>query len=171
MHILPKQFTFSFLFSSSSPSVHNHELFLCLHFQDCFSERFCGEGVPLWAAEANSTFPLPLDAPWTPEGPQGVPSLEQCAKFSWSSYQFTYAGAKGYERLYLNEDGLADDFAAFWGYLANYFKGNNNILGFELLNEPFAGNYFKNPLLMFPGTADRERLQPFYDKVGRCHYY
>ena len=56
-------------------------------------------GVPLWAAEATTDFPVPLASRWTPEGPQGVPSLDQCAKFGWGLYQATYAGANAYERL------------------------------------------------------------------------
>jgi hypothetical protein len=40
------------------------------------------------------------------------------------------------------------------------------MLAFELLNEPFAGNFYKDPTLMYPGRADRVRLQPFYDRVA-----
>ena len=34
------------------------------------------------------------------------------------------------------------------------------------MNEPFAGDIFKNPFLMEPGRADLENLQPFYDRIA-----
>lgn len=134
--------------------------------QDCFSERFCGEGVPLWAAANDTDFPEPLAPRWVPEGPEGVPSTAQCAAFGWGLYQLTRAGAAAYERLYTNDDGLRDRFAAFWGVVAARFRGAPNVLGMELLNEPFAGDFYRDPALMYPGRADRVRLQPFYDAVA-----
>lgn len=77
-----------------------------------------------------------------------------------------HGSTAGYERLYLNVEGVADYFAAFWRALAERFRGAGNILAFELLNEPFAGNYFEHPTLLLPGHADRMRLAPFYDKVA-----
>ncbi len=73
----------------------------------------------------------------------------------FSSSSLLFSGS--YERLYTNVDGLADDFAAFWGTLAARFQNATNILAFELLNEPFAGNIYKNPELLFPGHADKAR--------------
>ncbi|KAL4499287.1 hypothetical protein ABPG72_006873 [Tetrahymena utriculariae] len=43
----------------------------------------------------------------------------------------------------------------------------NTQLGYELINEPFAGNIFKNPLLLIPGFADRLRLQDAYETVAQ----
>ncbi len=34
------------------------------------------------------------------------------------------------------------------------------------MNEPFAGDVFKDPLLMLPGVADLKNLQPFYDGIA-----
>lgn len=42
-------------------------------------------------------------------------------------------------------------------------KNFPSILHLELINEPFAGDIIKNPLLLIPGVADRWNLQPFYD--------
>eukprot|EP00050_Salpingoeca_kvevrii_P012279 m.21381 g.21381 ORF g.21381 m.21381 type:complete len:500 (+) comp3920_c0_seq1:16-1515(+) len=145
---------------------YNITVFLDAH-QDCFSERFCGEGVPLWVAKEHTNFPEPLEGLKKFEpGPRGVPTLEQCAQRPWSSYQFTFAGADGYESLYLNENGYADAFGKFWQHLATQFRGARNILAFELLNEPFCGAYYKHPELLFPGHSDKVRLTPFYDRVG-----
>ena len=35
--------------------------------------------------------------------------------------------------------GVRDSFAAFWGKVAQEFVGNPYIIGYELLNEPWAG--------------------------------
>lgn len=35
----------------------------------------------------------------------------------------------------------------------------------ELINEPWVGDHLKNPLLLFPGVADRVNLQPAYDAI------
>ena len=139
---------------------------ICCH-QDCFSERYCGEGVPLWAAENQSkSFPFPLElSPW-PTDAQNIPSPEYCSKHDWGTYQFTLSAALGYEHLYTNVNGLRDSFSGFWRAVAERMKGAENVLAFEILNEPFAGDLYANPLLMYPGYADRHRLQPFYDAVA-----
>lgn len=36
----------------------------------------------------------------------------------------------------LNKHGLADKMARFWSYVATNFKDYDNLLGYELLNEP-----------------------------------
>jgi len=41
-----------------------------------------------------------------------------------------------------------------------------NVLGYELMNEPWAGDVFTNPTLLIPGVADRENLQPFYENAS-----
>ena len=42
------------------------------------------------------------------------------------------------------------------------------MIGYELMNEPFAGNIYRNPLLLIPGVADRLKLQPLYDQVNKA---
>lgn len=55
--------------------------------QDDFSEKFCGEGVPLWAAQVSPNrtgFPWPWHAPY-PVNASGIPSPEDCARVpNWS---------------------------------------------------------------------------------------
>ncbi len=40
------------------------------------------------------------------------------------------------------------------------------VCNLELMNERFAGDVFKDPLLMLPGVADLKNLQPFYDGIA-----
>lgn len=36
-------------------------------------------------------------------------------------------------------------------------------MGYELINEPWAGNVFLNPALLVPGVAEKLNLQRFYN--------
>jgi endoglycosylceramidase len=58
---------------------------------------------------------------------------------------------------------LRDKFAAFWGEISRQFGESDNIIGYELLNEPWCGNIYEQPDLLVPGVADKEKLQPMYD--------
>ena len=64
-------------------------------------------------------------------------------KIGWPDYQFTHALSSAVGNLYDNHNGLRDKFAAFWGEVARQFSDNENIIGYELLNEPWAGNIYE----------------------------
>ncbi len=40
------------------------------------------------------------------------------------------------------------------------------VLGFELINEPWAGDTVNNPKLLLPSYADKNMLQPAYDYIA-----
>lgn len=40
-------------------------------------------------------------------------------------------------------------------------------LSYELINEPWVGNYLADPLLLLPGEAGAKNLQPFYEKIAK----
>ena len=42
-----------------------------------------------------------------------------------------------------------------------------SVLGFELINEPWAGNIFSKPDLLIPGIAGRDKLLPMYDNLSK----
>ncbi len=44
--------------------------------------------------------------------------------------------------LYNNHNGMADDMVQFWAKSASYFSNNSNVIGYELINEPWAGDVF-----------------------------
>ena len=133
--------------------------------QDVLSEALCGEGASVWATQPlRWNFPEPLSRPYT-TGSDHIPSAADCAKQSWASYYATEATSSAFQRIYENYNGLADRFAEYWGVLASAFGDVSGIVGFELMNEPWAGGIYEDPLLMYPGTADRKNLQPFYDRI------
>jgi hypothetical protein len=111
------------------------------------------------------------------------------------TYEFSQASATAYQALYKDHHGLRKSFCGYWEQveahdipgsyratpcvtrtsacggglwpqLARLFKGVAGVLGFEIMNEPFAGDVVKNPLLLYPGVADMENLQEFYDVVN-----
>merc|ERR1712012_1318648 len=57
-----------------------------------------------------------------------------------------------------------------WAEVAKRFANRPEILGLEILNEPFAGDFYEDPLIMVPypnpDNADTKNLQPFYDLVN-----
>jgi endoglycosylceramidase len=81
----------------------------------------------------------------------------------WPLYQLTVEGARAYQNLYDNHNGLRDSWAAYWGVMASNFSHFDNLFGYDLMNEPFAGDIYRNPLLLFPGVADQLNLQAFYE--------
>lgn len=134
--------------------------------QDVMSEKFCGEGVPLWAAipNNNSGFPWPMGSPYPVDPTTGVPSKADCLSKDWAGYYFTEAAGSAFQNLYNNAFGLRDSFANFWAIVAKKMAPlGSAVLGYELMNEPWAGNAVSDILLMVPGVADKQNLQPTWD--------
>ena len=50
-----------------------------------------------------------------------------------------------FSHLYNNVDGLQDKFVDFWNHTSAAFAGNPYVVGFDPINEPFPGDYFKDP--------------------------
>jgi hypothetical protein len=66
-----------------------------------------------------------------------------------SSSQVADALAAAYESLYTNPKWLAA-WSNMWGVVAAFFKDRPEIIGIELINEPFAGDLYRDPLIMVP---------------------
>ncbi|KAI9205117.1 glycoside hydrolase superfamily [Polychytrium aggregatum] len=149
---------------------HGIYVLLDMH-QDNLSERYCGEGIPLWAANSTGAFggfPLPLTREaWNHKGDH-TPSRQQCDEFNWPDYQGSFAAARAYQNLYDNLNGYADDMAAFWARVATEFKDYPNVLGYEIINEPLGGDVLSDPrLILEEGYAATKVLEPFYDIIQK----
>jgi endoglycosylceramidase len=142
---------------------------LDLH-QDLLSPYWCGEGVPDWAAIAqNLTFQFPKPAVWEeiPKDPNGYANLKTCLKWVFGVFYLSEAVNAGFQSLYDNVNGIQDSFVAFWRTVATYFANNENVIGFELINEPWAGNAFRDPwYLLSQGLGDKINLAPMYDRAA-----
>ena len=137
--------------------------------QDLLSEQFCGEGIPDWAIKEPDSawdFPLPLQLSPYILDEHSRPSKEDCGEHDWPSYHFAYRTSAAYQSLYDNRDNIQDAFGEFWQRIAKAFSQSDFVIGYELINEPFAGNVIENPLRLVPGWADRYNLMRMYDKLN-----
>jgi len=76
---------------------------------------------------------------------------------------------KIFDDLYRNNDGLQDKFVAFWNHTSATFAGNPYVVGFDPINEPFPGNYLKDPRQLKPGFFDKHELQPMYARIHEVY--
>ncbi len=134
----------------STLARHGIVSLLDLH-QDLYSDTFQGEGAPDWAVQTGG-LPNPSDG------------------FTWD-YFLNPALEHAFDAFYANAPGpggvgLADRFAATWAHVAAYFRGNPDVLGYELLNEPFPGTIWETCLLPVIGCpAADARITALYRKV------
>ena len=137
--------------------------------QDSFSRKFCGEGVPLWATlnTGAEKFASPIIDDIVYDDATGLPDLTSCLQHPFGEFYFSDAVNKGFQSLYDNQDGIADHFADSWAMVAKAFVGNDAILGYEIINEPWLGDIYSDPMLLLKqGLADSKNLMPLYEKVS-----
>lgn len=137
--------------------------------QDLGNRAFCGEGIPDWAAYkpdlGERAFPWPVRNETMPLDDDGYPQLSECLKVTFSTYYTTKAVQAEFQGLYDNKNGAGDEFCNFWYEVARTFAGNDNVLGYELINEPFTGDTYESPELLIPGVADKRNLWPLYQRA------
>jgi endoglycosylceramidase len=107
-------------------------------------------------ASLQKTFPAPKNdnVTYTAVADDGFPLRSDCNKYDWPSYYSTYNTGETFEALYDTSDaskGLLSAWAGFWTHVAEEFKDNEFVLGYELINEPWAGDVFAHPSLLIPG--------------------
>jgi len=134
---------------------HGVHVLIDVH-QDVLSSYFCEyDGAPTWLVDMSTSseheFPWPL--PGT------------CSDRPWGSNYLAEATGAAFQDIYDNNNGMMDHFAAFWRKVADTFKGKD-LLGYEIINEPWAGNIYSNPSLLLPGVAGSINLQPMYDTIS-----
>jgi len=55
----------------------------------------------------------------------------------------------------------------YWAVVSQKFSKNTNVLGYDILNEPFAANLYKDSSLFYDQNKfDREVLQKFYTRAA-----
>jgi len=141
--------------------------------QDVLSRKFCVGGMPDWIINSKGAkpFPFPLtnvnDA-FKINSETGYPYMTDCRKNPWGNYYLTDEVGKAFQHLYSNVDGLRDEWAAFWKKTAYAFRKFPSVIGYELINEPFAGDIYSNPMLLIPGFADKLNLEPAYDALQKA---
>ncbi|TRY67375.1 hypothetical protein TCAL_12092 [Tigriopus californicus] len=89
--------------------------------------------------------------------------LEQIG--AWPCGYLTQEISRGFQSIYDNKNGTARWLSVFWKHMASIFKADSHILGYELINEPWAGDIFSDPSLLLPGVAGRKNLEPLYQQL------
>ncbi len=111
-------------------------------------------GVPKWIKDKldqpSRLFPWPFTGtPW-----------------AWECGYLTEEVSRGFGQFFKNVNGVADDFANFWQIMAQQFKNEDFVLGYELINEPFAGDIYEAFSVALPGLAGSRNLAPLYEKAA-----
>ena len=107
-------------------TLGRHGIVSLLDFhQDMYNELFQGEGFPDWSVQDDGL----------PPGPK--------RGFS-QNYFVMPALQRAYDHFWENSPGpggvgLQDRYAAAWRHVALRFRSNRDVLGYELMNEPFPG--------------------------------
>ena len=71
--------------------------------------------------------------------------------------------------FFTNKNGMNDKFVNMWKNVVAFFKGEPNVLGYDLINEPSGANGWKNIFSMLgPGVNNNRFLLPFYKKLVRA---
>jgi endoglycosylceramidase len=128
--------------------LDDHGIRVLLDFhQDMYNEKYAGEGFPDWAV---------VDDGFPNQPAFGFPG----------NYFFDPAAFHAFDNLWLDRNDLWAKYRAFWRHVADRFKGKRNLLGYDLLNEPWPGTQWPtciNPL----GCPqwDVLFLQPFHENV------
>ena len=134
--------------------------FLDMH-QDVLSKRFgTYDGAPSWLVDLLPKAKHPYPWPWN--------STKPFYGGNWAKQYLTEDCGTAFQGLYDNVNHSQDMLIAFWKKVASTFKDMTSVLGYELINEPWAGNVWKNPLLFLPGKAGSQNLLPMYHKIARA---
>jgi len=137
----------------SELSSHGIYVILDMH-QDVISSRYGHyDGVPRWLIDSlpppKHAFPWPFEHRPSP----------------WAMGYLTEAVGNAFQQFYTLPSSRAR-FSSFWRVVASAFKSFPSLLGYELINEPWAGDIFGNPALLLPGYAGRRNLAPLYEVVS-----
>ncbi|XP_074652974.1 endoglycoceramidase-like [Tubulanus polymorphus] len=128
--------------------------FLDMH-QDVMSRRFgTYDGFPSWLVDS---LPKPSHPyPWPFPDDKFQPG-------NWALQYLTEGCSVAFQGFYENYNGSLSQFAKFWKKVATKFRSRSGVLGYELINEPWAGDVLHQPSLFLPGNAGRRNLLPAYE--------
>lgn len=64
---------------------------------------------------------------------------------------------------------MADKFTKMWINVVAFFKAEDNVIGYDLINEPSGANAWRNPYdLIGPSVNNNKFLLPFYKKIAKA---
>ena len=74
---------------------------------------------------------------------------------------FSHCAFQGFQDYYDNVGGSLDDNARCYAKIVDRFKGKTSLLGYEVFNEPFTGDFFKDVKRLLPGVAGNLNTSQF----------
>ena len=91
----------------------------------------------------------------------GNPLFSDCLQHSFETMYTSPEVASAFDALYSNENGLLDKMFDFWRVVTAKFESNPNVIGYDVINEPWPANIYKEETLFIePTKFDSERLFP-----------
>ncbi|KAJ4461998.1 putative Glycoside hydrolase [Paratrimastix pyriformis] len=136
--------------------------------QDILSRKLCGEGAPDWAISTTNglAFSHPSAHKFTVDPVTQYPDLKDCLSHPFFVYYMSDQACLASQHLYNNTGILQDKFVEYWSSVVAALKGHEGVMGYELLNEPWPGDIYTNPLLIgLSGYADKHNLVPMYRRL------
>ena len=134
-------------------TLANHGIYTILDFhQDEYSGEYGGEGAPAWASQSgglpNTSLSFPINE-----------FVDPAENHAWDSFWSNSHAPNGL--------GLEDDYTQMLETVAGSFSGNTDVLGYEIMNEPYPGSQALPTLLGSP-YFDTQELNPFYDQAAQA---
>lgn len=122
---------------------HNIYVMLDMH-QDLFSSLFHGDGAPKWAIDK---------------------SIKGKKYFAiWAEgYFYMDSVAQAFYNFWHNKDGIMDSFVRAWKYYVHCFKGYDNIIGYDFLNEPYVDKNGRTIFLSIVKSICKTAFNKDYD--------
>ena len=137
-------------------TLSNHGIYTVLDMhQDLYAAGLggptgYGDGAPDWAVQTGGLPNPDTGWPWTY-------ALNPAENHAWDRFWTNSAAPDGV--------GLQNHYAQMWQAVAHYFRDDPHVVGYELMNEPWAGSTWLSTIFgnsFFEG----QQLTPFYDQVA-----
>jgi endoglycosylceramidase len=126
--------------------------------QDMANEQFQGEGFPDWAIHTG------ID---TPAGEVASIPATNCCGFPGN--YFTPAVGRVFDNIWNNAFGLWSAYADAWAHVAARLGGKSNVIGYDVMNEPWPGTQWPTCVVPIGCPAFEDLLlQPFFEQVARA---
>jgi endoglycosylceramidase len=132
-------------------TLASHGIYTMLNMhQDLYSSTFGGEGAPAWAVQAGG---LP-----NPQEPFELATfLNPAENHAWDAFWSNAQAPNGV--------GLENSYAQMWEHVADYFKNDPDVAGYDIMTEPYPGS-LSLQTLFGSGSFDAQELTPFYNQVA-----
>jgi endoglycosylceramidase len=119
--------------------------------QDMYNERFNGQGAPDWAVQDDGIRAWP---------DIGFPGNYAVMRALWRAYDHFWANDPGPGGI-----GLQDLYAAAWRHVAERFRDEQAVFGYDIFNEPFPGSAVVRGIRPGGDPAFDRRLSDFSRRV------